>query len=124
MILTIYLIIISLSIIFVVSASAVSSPILGIVGYTFLFMSGIVMLGGGLQYVNGLNVTMSNKSQASSSYISTPIYSTWQDGNSHFYGYLLSIVGAFGFVLVLFSLKGEYFKPPGSGGTPWRIIRK
>ena len=121
MILTIYLIILILAIVLVISASFVSSPVLGIVGYTFLFLAGLVLLNGTLQYSDGtLNVTMTNESQASSSYISAPVYQTWDDGDSHLYGWLLCIMGAFGFVLVLFGLKGEYFRPPGSGPKPWK----
>lgn len=125
MITSIFLIILGISLLFIVLSSTVNASLLGIIGFTFLFLLGLVLLNGTYEYTDGTRYyNMTNETAPSSSYTSTPIYTSWNDGDSHRFGWALTITGIFGFVLILFLLKGQNFKPPGADGAPWRVYRK
>ena len=93
-----------ISFLFIILNTTHKATALGIIGFTLLFFIGLQVLTANLEYPNGYNVVMSNESSVSSSYISTPIYSTWNDGLSHTLGFIITIAGALGFALTLFTL--------------------
>ena len=119
MILLIFIILISLSVIFILSASAFNSSLHGIIGYTFLFLVGLSLLGNGLTYPDGFtNNETYFYDGANINYTTTeqvPLLTTWKDGNTHLIGWLFAVSGFLGFTLVMFTLGTEKFTAPGSG---------
>ena len=75
------------------------------VGCFFLFLLGIAIVTGQLQYQNGdmKNVTFSYNGTTVLSQTETTsfTYSAWSDSTSHIVGYLLSAIGGIGFALSL-----------------------
>lgn len=120
LILTIFLIILSLSIVFIISASAFNSSLLGILGYTFLFLLGVSLLNVGLTYYEGstsnetyfYDATVLN----STTVYEVPLTTTWNDTTTHLIGWLFGVSGFLGFVLVLFNLNGDDFRFKRIGG--------
>lgn len=65
------------------------------VGLFFLFLLGIAIVTGQLQYTTGATIDMTNTTRT----IVTDNYTNWNDTTSHTVGYLLSAIGGIGFAL-------------------------
>ena len=95
---------------------------LGIVGFLFLFLLSLVMLGGDIQYKTGTNMTYTygcvdpcqtgNSSFAVTSTEATNEYTTFSSGGvlSHTVGYYLAVASIVGFLGVIFGLKYQFKK--------------
>lgn len=140
MILTIFLIILGISLIFIVTSLSLNSPLLGIAGFTFMFLVGLGLLNTGLSYPTGeftnetytygtnlsgyhfdsYNLSL-NPAQASldppvlfhKTVTVQEVYTNWDDDDTHLIGWLLSVVGFFGFLLLIFSLDKTDFQLRG-----------
>ena len=102
MILELYIFLVALCFAFVIGGYYVDAPVLEIAGFAFLFLLGITMFQGSLEYETGFNesVAANNVTHRFTE------YQAWDDGNSHLIGVYTAIVAVLGFVTVLSQLTG------------------
>lgn len=115
--LIIFAVFMALSVLFIVINIFGRSPLLGIVGFTIMFLLGLVVINDELLVQNGETV-LTNYTYDNETYNETTInftnqtttnsYISLDEKELHIYGYLLAILGAFGFVLLLFELPQSF----------------
>lgn len=91
------------------------APSVIIAGYTLLFILGIIIITGGLQYSSGdINVVTYNWGINTSEPLNQTVETVYESFDdeivmgidlNHFFGFLLSVVGILGFVHVMFNTK-------------------
>lgn len=80
-----------------------ADKVYALVGLTFLFLLGVVLLSQSLQVQTGVLVTPNG-----SSMILTNQYAVFADGTSHWFGWLMSVLSFAGVIIILFGLFGEW----------------
>jgi hypothetical protein len=79
------------------------------VGLFFFFLLGVIILNGNLEYQTGdtKNITLSytNGTLTSQQEISAYNYTSWNDTNSHWIGWTMTILSACGFALSLINMR-------------------
>lgn len=88
---------------------------LSLVGFLFLFLLSLIVIGGDIQYKIGINETYIYDNDTIDYITSTDLYATWDGGGaygyggtlSHFIGYYLAVASAIGFIGVLVSFKKD-----------------
>jgi len=120
MIVTIYFGLLLLSIIFIWTGFKIENPVLEIGGFFFLFVLGLVLMSGGVQYVSGEQYSYSlyNETDPSSDLIKTSSSNTltsFDDDTSgiilgdikihHLLGLLVAVFGGFGMAISMFNMK-------------------
>lgn len=93
MILTMWMFVFLISIVFLVIGFGWKVDAFKIAGFTFMFLNGMVMLTNQLQYETSTNITT-----VGSAYVVTPVYTTYND---HFVSYLFTIVSIAGFIFTM-----------------------
>lgn len=117
--LTLYVVLIFISLVLIfLSFYASEHSELGLVGFLFLFLLSMVMIGGDLQYKTGENTTITtvynydNTTLINSTEYSTQLdnYETFTAGGvlSHTLGYYLAIASIVGFIGVLVGLRSQF----------------
>jgi hypothetical protein len=132
MILELYIAFLALAVVSVILGIYTQAPVISIGGYGILFILGVILLLGGLQYRTGTvdtysymcsscvntenrtqNVTVSFNASQVASVTQTYIYSGFDNEIvqgitiHHFFGFLLSVFSVFGFVSVFLNLGGK-----------------
>lgn len=90
---------------------------LSLVGFVFMFLLSMVVIGGNLTYQTGetvqINNTFDNNSLVSSVEVTTYDYTTYQDGSgfftTHRFGYLLTVLAVIGMIGSFMSIRPEGF---------------
>ncbi len=106
MILNLYAVLVGISLVLIIIGLAKpSESAQALLGFFFLFLLSMNVLGGNLEYETGVNVTYSYDSNLSiSSQTATLTYSNFDNTDSHNLGLYMAIGSAVGFGGVLFSL--------------------
>jgi len=115
MILILYGVLLTISIILIVLGLAKpSESAQAIIGFFFLFLLAVSMIGGGVEYKTGDNTTIdytyANGSISSSIEVRADNYKNFSDADSRRFGIYLAIASAIGFAGVMFSI----------GNTNWK----
>lgn len=79
-------------------------PLFSFVGTIMLFLLGLSLLSGGVDYKVGENVTISTNADNVTVHENVDVYDTYDDANSNRFGWYLMALGALAFVLSLFML--------------------
>jgi hypothetical protein len=111
MIFELYLFLLAISIIFiVVGIFRPAESLFAVVGFTIMFLLGLIMLNGTLSIPAGATVTSTFSYSGSSingtTQTITNEYTTFSDSTSHWVGWLIMILGVGGFIIMLFSIRG------------------
>jgi hypothetical protein len=116
MILTIYFGLLLLALIFIWTGFKIDNPVLEIGGFFFLFVLGLVLMSGGVQYVSGetYNYSLYNSTDVvkASSSISLTNFDADTSGEllgrfsiNHLLGLLVAVFGGFGMAISTFNMK-------------------
>lgn len=113
MILELYAVFLAISVIGIVIGVYTEAPVLSIGAYGFLFILGIILLFGGVQYKTGTTEQYSYSINTSlvSSITTTNTYTNYDSEIyagvtiHHILGFLLSVLSVLGFMSVMFNLK-------------------
>ena len=120
MIVTIYFGLIILSIIFIWTGFKIDNPVLEIGGFFFLFVLGLVLMSGSVQYTSGetFSYSLYNETDTNSSVIKTSSSYTLTNFNAdtsgeilgslsvhHLLGLLITVFGGFGMAISTFNMK-------------------
>ena len=120
MILTIYFGLLLLALIFIWTGFKIDNPVLEIGGFFFLFVLGLVLMSGSVQYVSGETYSYSNfnETDSNSSIIRTSSSNSLtnfdadtsgellgQFSINHLLGLLVAVFGGFGMAISMFNMK-------------------
>jgi hypothetical protein len=120
MILTLFAILLALTIILIMASKYIEAPGLQLTGYCFLFLLGLVVLFGSLQYPTGEISNFGYSGEEITSVNFTTTYSNFTNeiyagvNLNHIIGLFLCITSGLGFAIVLMNL--EKFTIKQSGG--------
>lgn len=122
MILELYIVFLALSIVFIFAGKYADLHDLQLAGTVFLFVLGLVLVFGGVSYKVGATSTESHTYlNATTGVINTTtlnqtfIYANYDNETvsgitvNHFFGFLLTIIGIFSFILSLFQMGPDHF---------------
>jgi hypothetical protein len=79
-------------------------PVFTFVGTIMLFLLGGLLLGSGIEYKVGENVTITTDDQNVTTQQYVDVYATYDDAAGNRFGWFLLILGALSFVLALYML--------------------
>lgn len=106
MILALWVSILALAALLLVLGYFTGDPHYAFVGLFFIFLLGMYVLVGNLQYETGMTINSTSNGTASNSVIVYD-YASYSDAYTRWFGLLLAVSAAFGMVLSFFKIKNE-----------------
>jgi len=101
MIIEMYVLLFALSVAFIIIGYQYDSEILRMIGFTIIFISGLLVVSDDISYVSGSNIVEIN----SSTTVVTKNYTTYENTSL---GIMLATIGAVSFFLTLFELRNSF----------------
>lgn len=111
MITTIFIILLILALSLIIAGFYTKAPPVNLTGYLFLFILGLVLLTGGLQYKSGSSTTFNYSNTTLISQNTTDQYSNYDNEIiqgitlNHVLGFFISCLGALGWIITLTNLE-------------------
>jgi hypothetical protein len=98
------------SLMFIAIGYATDLPVFGVIGFFLIFIAGVMVFSGELEYKVGETVNVTNISDVTS-YASTNQYEAVIGTRAHLFGVLLSVIGGIGIMLVYTTKDMEGYHP-------------
>jgi len=99
-----------ISLVFIAISYAIDLPVFGVIGFFLIFIAGVMIFSGELEYKIGETVNVTNVSDMTS-YQSTNQYEAVTGTRAHLFGVLLSVIGGIGIMLVYTTKDMEGYHP-------------